>query len=139
MAKKDLNRFELIGNLGREPEMRYTPSGKPVTSFPVAVNNQYENANGETVKETLWVKAVTWGKQAENAHNFLKKGGKVYLAGRVQPVKIWTGQDGTPHADLELNVSEMQFLGGGNGSEAASGGHEEPEFTTGAPDKDIPF
>jgi single-strand DNA-binding protein len=138
MAKKDLNRFELIGNLGRDPEMRYVPSGKPVTSFSVAVNNQYTGANGETVKETLWVKAVTWGKQAEAANQYLKKGSKVYLAGRVQPIKIWNGQDGAPHADLELNVSEMQFLGGGNG-ETASGGHEEPEFTTGAPEEDIPF
>jgi single-strand DNA-binding protein len=134
MAKKDHNKASFIGNLGRDPEMRYTPSGKPVTNFSVAVNNQYPGADGETVKETLWVKAVTWGATAEAANKYLKKGMQVYIEGRIQPIKIWTGTDGEPRADLELTVSEMQFLSHKDGN-----GGSAPEIP-GAPDpEDIPF
>jgi single-strand DNA-binding protein len=133
MAKKDHNKASFIGNLGCDPEMRYTPSGKPVTSFSVAVNNLYAGADGKTVKETLWVKAVTWGKQAEVANQYLKKGNQVYIEGRIQPIRIWTGTDGEPRADLELTVSEMQFLSHKDGS-----GDNIPEIPA-APEEDIPF
>lgn len=133
MAKKDHNKASFIGNLGRDPEMRYTPSGKPVTNFSVAVNNQFTGADGQPVKETLWVKAVTWGATAEAANKYLKKGMQVYIEGRIQPIKIWTGTDGEPRADLELTVSEMQFLSHKDGS-----GGSAPEIP-GAPEEDIPF
>jgi single-strand DNA-binding protein len=134
MAKKDHNKASFIGNLGRDPEMRYTPSGKPVTNFSVAVNNQYAGADGQVVKETLWVKAVTWGATAEAANKYLKKGMQVYIEGRINPIKIWTGTDGEPRADLELTVSEMQFLSHNDGSSGSA-----PEIP-GAPDpEDIPF
>ena len=135
MAKKDHNKASFIGNLGRDPEMRYTPSGKPVTNFSVAVNNQFTGADGQVVKETLWVKAVTWGKQAEAANEYLKKGMQVYIEGRVQPIKIWTGTDGEPHADLELSVSEMQFLSRNSKDGVSASAPEIP----GAPEDDIPF
>jgi single-strand DNA-binding protein len=133
MAKKDHNKASFIGNLGRDPEMRYTPSGKPFTSFSVAVNNQYPGADGKTVKETLWVKAVIWNKQAEVANQYLNKGQQVYIEGRIQPIRIWTGADGEPRADLELTVSEMQFLSHKDGSSDSV-----PEIPA-APEEDIPF
>jgi single-strand DNA-binding protein len=114
--------------------MRFTPAGKAVANFSVAVNNQYTGADGQVVKETLWVKAVTWGNQAEVTNKYLKKGMQVYIEGRINPIKIWAGQDGESRADLELTVSEVQFLshkdGDGNGS--------APEIPADSED-DLPF
>jgi single-strand DNA-binding protein len=98
----------LVGNVGRDPEMRYTPSGQPVTSFSVATNRQYTNNNGETIKETIWFRITTWGKQAEVCNQYLRKGSKVLVEGRLTPDKdtggprIWTKQDGTPGASFEV-------------------------------------
>ena len=134
MSKRDHNKASFIGNLGRDPEMRFTPAGKAVANFSVAVNNQYTGADGQVVKETLWVKAVTWGNQAEVTNKYLKKGMQVYIEGRINPIKIWAGQDGESRADLELTVSEVQFLshkdGDGNGS--------APEIPADSED-DLPF
>ena len=94
----------LVGNLGKDPEMRYTPSGKQVTSFSVATSHQYTNNNGETVKETVWFRVSVWNKQAEVCNQYLKKGSKVLVEGRLtsDPAtggpKVWTGQDGAPRA-----------------------------------------
>ena len=125
-------KLSFIGNLGRDPEMRYTPDGKPVTSFSVAVNNQFASAVGETVKETVWIKASAWGKLAEVTNQYLKKGSKVYVEGRIKPLRLWDGQDGEKHADIEVTIAEIEFLS------AAQGTPEGPQGADGD-DSDIPF
>jgi single-strand DNA-binding protein len=117
-------KVEAIGNLGRDPEMRYTPSGQPVTSFSIACNRSYNNQAGEKVTETTWLRVTAWGKQAEVCNQFLKKGRQVYVEGRlaIDPAtggpRIFTRQDGTPGTSYELTAENIQFLGGrGEGSE----------------------
>ena len=75
----------VVGNLGRDPEMRYTPSGQAVTSFSVATSRQYTSSNGQLVKETVWFRVSAWGKQAETCNQYLKKGSKVLVEGRLSP------------------------------------------------------
>jgi single-strand DNA-binding protein len=122
---KQYNKLGLVGHLGNDPEMRYTPSGTPVTSFNVATNDQYTNDQGEVVKITTWFRCSAWGKQAEVCNQFLRKGSKVLIEGRLVPDKstgrprLWTRQDGTMQADYELKIFEIHFLDGKNGSEPA--------------------
>ena len=106
----------LVGNLGRDPEMRYTPSGQAVTNFSVATNRQYTGSDGQVVKETIWFRISTWGKNAENCNQFLKRGSKVLVEGRLVPdastggPRIWNRQDGTPSASFEINAQMVRFL-----------------------------
>ena len=135
----------IVGNLGKDPEMRYTPSGQAVTSFSIAISRQYTAGNGEQVKETIWFRVSTWGKSAEACNEHLKKGSKVLVEGRITPDKttggprIWTKQDGTSGSSFEVTAQTVRFLGAkGEGSpmvEAAHelGGSELP------PEDDIPF
>jgi len=119
------NKTTFIGHLGTDPEMRYTPSGTPVTSFTVANNDQYTNDKGETIKTTTWFRCSAWGKRAEVCNQYLRKGSKVLIEGRLVPDKntgrprIWVRQDGTAAADYELKVLEIHFLDSRNGSESA--------------------
>ena len=91
----------IIGNLGRDPEMRYTPSGQAVTQFTVAVNRNYKDQQGERQEETEWFRVVVWGQQAEFAAEYLRKGDKVYVEGRIQ-TRQWEGQDGQKRYTTEL-------------------------------------
>ncbi len=106
----------IVGNLGRDPEMRYTPSGQPVTNFNVATNRQYTDSNGQQVKETIWFRVSTWGKQAETCNQYLKKGSKVLVEGRLVPdpatggPRIYKKQDGTTGSSFEINASTVRFL-----------------------------
>ena len=106
----------IIGNLGTEPEQRYTPSGQVVTSFSVAASNQYKNAQGETVKETTWFKVQAWGKLGDVCKQYLSKGKKVYIEGKLVPdkttggPKLWTKSDGTSAASFDVNATEVKFL-----------------------------
>ncbi|MFM8321931.1 MAG: single-stranded DNA-binding protein [Chloroflexota bacterium] len=106
----------IVGNLGRDPEMRYTPSGQAVTSFNVATNRQYTGSDGNQVKEVTWFRISVWGKQAETCSQYLKKGSKVLIEGRLtgDPVtggpKIWTRQDGTPGASFDVTANSVRFL-----------------------------
>jgi single-strand DNA-binding protein len=115
-----------VGNLGREPEMRYTPSGQPVTSFSVATSRSYTNPNGERVDETTWFKVTVWGKQAETCNQYLHKGSKVLVEGRLTPdpksggPKIWQRQDGSSGASFDVTANTVRFLstrGDGSGGE----------------------
>ena len=99
-----LNRCEIIGNLGKEPEMSFTPDGKPATKFSVAVNMDYKDT-----KHTEWFNVVTWGKQAENCNQYLNKGSKVYVAGRLK-TSSWEGNDGNMRYKTELTATEVIFL-----------------------------
>lgn len=137
----------IVGNVGRDPEMRYLPSGQPVTSFSVASNRQYTGNNGERVKETIWFRVTTWGKQAENCNQYLKKGAKVLIEGRLTPDKetggprVWTTQEGQPRSSFEVNAVTVQFLssrGEGDGP-SSSGGEMGGGSFVGAPEEDIPF
>ena len=106
----------IVGNLGGDPEMRYTPSGQAVTRFSVATNRKYTTSNGESVKETTWFRVDVWGKQAETCNNFLKKGSRVLVEGRLNPDKETGGprayikQDGTAGAHYEVTAMTVRFL-----------------------------
>lgn len=107
---RGLNKVMIIGNLGRDPEMRYTPSGRPVTTFSVATNRQYTNAEGEKQTDTEWFNVVAWGKLAEICNQYLSKGRQVYVEGRLQ-TRRWEDSQGTRHTSVEIVAKEMIMLG----------------------------
>ena len=122
----NLNRVEIIGNCGKEPEMRFTPSGKPVTSFSVAVNSKF----GET-ESTEWFSIVAWNKLAETCNQYLQKGQQVFVEGRLQ-TRSWEGQDGEKKYRTEVIANKVLFLGQRKQTEAEGTMAElEPD--------DIPF
>jgi single-strand DNA-binding protein len=110
------HRFEIRGNVGKEPEMRFTPSGQAVCTFSVAVNEQYTNKAGEQIKQTMWVRVQTWGKSAENCNQYVKKGMLVECEGKLQfdPVtgspKLFERQDGSNGVSFEMNAYRIDFL-----------------------------
>ncbi|HSS19366.1 MAG TPA: single-stranded DNA-binding protein [Pyrinomonadaceae bacterium] len=137
------NKVILVGNLGRDPELRYTPQGTPVCSFSMATNERRKDKTGEMQDQTTWFRVTLWGRQAETASQYLTKGRPVYIEGRLR-VEEWTDRDGKPRHTLEVTATDMQFIGGGRGGEeapmeraatAASGPSEQPEMS----DDDIPF
>ena len=135
----------LVGNLGRDPEMRYTPSGQAVTNLSVATNRTYTDSSGSPVKETVWFRVSVWGKQAESCHQYLRKGRPVLIEGRLVPddngnPRIWNRQDGTPAASFEVNAQTVRFLGGREeaGAAAADEGDLGPSAAPGTEDE-IPF
>ncbi|HZU76937.1 MAG TPA: single-stranded DNA-binding protein [Dehalococcoidia bacterium] len=104
-----LNKVMIIGNLGKDPEMRFTANGSAVTNFSVAVSRQYQGADGERREETEWFNVVAWNKLAEQCNQFLQKGRRVYVEGRLQ-TRSWDGQDGQKRYRTEVVASEVQFL-----------------------------
>ncbi len=104
-----LNKIMIIGNLGGEPEMRFTPKGNPVTSFSVATNRAYTTAEGERKEETEWFRVVALGKLAEQCNQFLTKGRLVYAEGRLR-THAWEGQDGQKHSRTEVIANRVVFL-----------------------------
>ena len=125
-----LSKVILIGNLGSDPEMRYTPDGKAVTSFRMATNRRYTTLAGETREETDWFRITVWGKQAESCNQFLTKGRQVYVEGRLH-ARNWEGQDGQTRTNLEVTADRVLFLGG----KALAALPEEGELEPG----DLPF
>jgi len=135
------------GNLGRDPEMRYTSAGQAVTSFSVAVNDDYTNNNGERIKRTIWIRVSAWGKQAESCNQYLKKGSKALVEGRLTAdaatggPRIWTGKEGSPRASFEVSAQTVRFLSsrseteGGLGSAPTADEGMAPAVDEG----DIPF
>ena len=104
-----LNKMMVIGNLGSEPELRFTPGGRPVTSFRVATNWRYVTAEGERKEETEWFTIVAWGKLAEQCNQFLTKGRLVYAEGRLR-MHTWEGQDGQKYFRNEIVANRVSFL-----------------------------
>ena len=104
-----LNKVMIIGNLGSEPEMRFTPNGNPVTSFRVATNRVYTTPAGERKEETEWFTVVAWGKLAEQCNQFLTKGRLVYAEGRLR-TRTWESQDGQKHSRPEIIANRVVFL-----------------------------
>ena len=135
------NKVILVGNLGRDPELRYTPQGTPVCSFTMATNERRKDKTGEMQDQTTWFRVTLWGRQAETASQYLTKGRPVYIEGRLR-VEEWTDRDGKPRHTLEVNATDMQFIGGGRGDEAAFArpAASEPALEHAEPsDDDIPF
>ncbi len=132
-----VNRITIIGNLGNEPEMRFTPSGRPVTSFRVATNWRYTTPEGERKEETEWFSVVAWGRLAEQCNQFLTKGRLVYVEGRLR-LRTWDGQDGQRRARNEIVADRVKFLDRQAAVIAAENKPEESETGEIEPD-DIPF
>ena len=104
-----LNKIMLIGNVGTEPEMRFTPNGNPVTSFRMATNWIVPGQEGDRKQETEWFSIVTWDKLAENCNQFLTKGQRVYAEGRLR-TRVWDGQDGQRRTTVEVVARQVLFL-----------------------------
>ncbi len=109
----------IIGNLGSDPEMRYAPSGKAVTSFSVATSNKWTGADGSKQEKTTWWRVSVWDKQAEVAEKYLKKGKQVMVKGRVE-ARAFTDKAGEVRASLELTADTIKFLGSANGETTAT-------------------
>lgn len=147
------NKIIVVGNLGRDPELRYTPQGTAVCDFSVATSEKKRDKSGEMQDVTTWFKVTTWNKQAEVASKYLSKGKPVYIEGRLR-LEEYTDRDGKTRFSLEVNATDIQFLGGGGGQErgdetrAGSGGQsdssendfaDEPGNRSMPSDDDIPF
>mgnify|MGYP001558912092 CR=1 FL=1 len=104
-----LNKIILIGNLGTDPEMRYTPNGNPVTSFRLATTRNYSTAEGERRQETEWFTIVAWNNLAEQCNQYLTKGRQAYVEGRLR-TRTWEGRDGQTRFDLEVTANTVLFL-----------------------------
>jgi len=124
------NKITIIGNLGRDPELRYTPQGTAVCDFSVAVNDRKRDKAGEWQDVTTWFKITFWGKQAENASKYLTKGRQVYIEGRLQ-VEEWTDRDGNNRHTLAVQGADIQFLGGdGRGEGNEQGSQAESSYSS---------
>ena len=106
-----LNKMMVIGNLGRDPEMRYTPSGQAVTNFSIATNRRYTTAEGEAREETEWFRVSVWGRQAESCNQYLSKGSKVYVEGRLRS-RSYETRDGETRFENEIFANDVRFLSG---------------------------
>jgi len=148
-----VNKVFLVGRLGRDPETRYTGGGSAVANFSVATDETYKDRNGERQKRTEWHKIVVWGKQAEIAQQYLKKGSLVFIEGRIQS-REWQDKEGQKRTSFEIVANNFRMLGGrGEGGSGGGGGRstedydqsgpsEEPLGGQGGPeisDEDIPF
>ena len=137
-----LNKMMVIGNLGADPEMRYTANGHAVTEFRVAANRRYTTRDGEQRDETEWFRVVTWNNLAEICSQYLSKGRQVYVEGRMQ-TRSWEGQDGNTRYTTEIIAEEVKFLGGGRNGDNA--GTDMPPVDAGEPqapvieEDDLPF
>ena len=123
----------LIGNLGNDPEMRYTPSGVAVASFSLAVNKSWTTEGGEKQDRTTWFRVTCWRKQAEIVSQYLGKGKQVMVVGEVEEARAFTDKSGNQRASLEVTATTVRFLSGG--AAGAAGNGQEPA----ADDENIPF
>ena len=135
-----VNKVILIGNLGADPEVRYTPSGKAVANFRIATSEQWTNKDGEKEERTEWHRIVAWGRLGEICGEYLHKGRQVYVEGRLQ-TRAWEDRDGNKKYTTEVVAQTMQMLGaGGKEGKADSADERFPmEEPVTVPDDDIPF
>lgn len=128
-----MNKITLIGNLGRDPEMSYTPNGVAVTKFSIAVNRRMKTASGEKKQETDWYNITAWRQQAETCNTYLRKGNKVYIEGEIVP-RRYTDKAGIERIALDVTLSQVEFLTpkenthGGNGDDDALGELDDHPF-----------
>jgi single-strand DNA-binding protein len=131
-----LNKMMVIGNLGTDPEMRYTPNGNAVTSFRIAVSRSYTPKGGERRQETEWFRVVAWNQQAESCNQFLQKGKRVYVEGRLKS-DTWEGRDGQTRFTNEIIADRVLFLD--RQPVVTVPGDEAYGENTGVGDEDLPF
>ena len=132
-----VNRAILIGNLGRDPDLRYTPSGQPVAKFPIATSERWKDKDGQLQQRTDWHNIVAWGRQAEVCKEYLKKGSPIYIEGRIQS-RSYEDKDGNRKYITEIVANRIQMLG--RKEEGPSGEETPPEpETEEAEGDDIPF
>lgn len=122
------NKIIAIGNLGRDPELRYTPQGDAVCDFSIAVNDRKRDKSGEYQDLTTWFKVTLWRKLAENASKYLTKGRSVYVEGRLQ-VEEWTDRDGKTRQTLVIQGTDIHFIGDSRGDETSSASANDNEFS----------
>jgi len=138
---RGLNKVQIIGHLGKEPEMRYTPSGKPVTTFTVAVSRSWNTGDGERHSETEWFNVVAWGNLAEICNTYLTKGQQVYVEGRLQ-TRRWEDKEGNKHSSVEVVANEMMMLGerrDHNNSQSTSDSAPEGNHPSAQEEDEFPF
>ena len=140
---RGLNKVMVIGHLGRDPEMRYTPSGRPVTTFSVAVSRSWNTADGERRTETEWFNIVAWGNLAEICKQYLHKGQQVYIEGRLQ-TRRWEDNEGQKRTSVEVVANEMMMLGdrrdnSGGQSQDNDSSQEENDSEPLADEDEFPF
>src|ERR1043166_3289346 len=129
------NKITVVGNLGRDPELRYTPQGIAVCSFTMATNEKRRDKSGEIQDITTWFKVTLWRNQAENAAKYLTKGSPVYIEGRLR-IEEWTDRDNNNRYTLDVQATDMQFIGSRADSMGGGdyhGGHDEHETHSGPP------
>lgn len=134
---RGLNKVMIIGHLGRDPEMRYTPSGRPVTTFTVATSRSWNTVDGERHTETEWFNVVAWGNLAEICKQYLIKGQQVYIEGRLQ-TRRWDDKEGNKHSSVEIVANEMMMLGDRRDSNHQASEQEAPEDSSAGEDE-FPF
>ncbi|MFN7926366.1 MAG: single-stranded DNA-binding protein [Blastocatellia bacterium] len=148
------NKITIVGYLGRDPVLRYTPSGQAVCDFSIATSERRSgNAGGEAPEITTWFKVTLWGKQAENANQYLSKGKQVYVEGRLRQTE-YTDREGMKRTSLEVTATDLQFISARGGDESGGGSSNNPPHRSAAPprqsaadqhddrqpsDDDIPF
>jgi single-strand DNA-binding protein len=142
-------RLIIVGNLGNDPEMRYTPSGQAVTNLSVATNRKWTGNDGQTHEETVWFRVSVWGKQAEICNQYLGKGQRVLCEGRLTVdresggPRVWQGQDGKWRASYEMSADTVRFLGtrgeGGNNNYGAGPETSPVSNDPGIMEDEIPF
>lgn len=138
-----VNKAILIGNLGADPELRYTPGGQAVASFRIATTERFKNKDGETQENTEWHNIVCWGRQAEIANEYLKKGRSVYIEGRIQ-YRNYEDKDGIKRYRTDIVARQIQFIGSRAAAEQPAQPSGEPSSASSEPempadDDDLPF
>ena len=133
----------IVGNLGRDPEMRYTPDGTPVTTFSVATNRRWTGSDGQQQEETVWFRVTAWRRMAEVCNQYLQKGRQVLIEGQLKPdenggPRVWTGNDGVARASYEVTALTVKFIGG-RGEGPAAGGPGALDEPPVEPEEEIPF
>lgn len=128
----------IVGHLGRDPEMRFTTSGVPVTSFTVATNRRWTDQNGQLQERTTWYRVTAWRKLGELCNQYLTKGRMVLVEGDVE-ASAWMSQDGQPRASLELTARNVRFLGGRDMVEPVISRMEDDQEAPAIDDEEIPF
>jgi single-strand DNA-binding protein len=141
-----VNKAILVGNLGRDAEMRFTSGGTPVATVSLATTEKFTDREGQKREDTQWHRIVIWGKTAQSLHEYLTKGKQIYVEGRIQ-TREWTDKEGKPAKTTEIRADRIVLLGGGGGGERGPR-RERPADTVDAPDitpidaphdDDIPF
>lgn len=132
-------KITLVGNLGRDPEMRYTPDGTPVTNLNVAVNRKWTDSDGEKHERTTWFRVTAWRRLAETCNQYLAKGRLVMVVGEMQEPKVWQGQDGEWHSSLNVTARMVKFLGGRGDAPPTATAANSKATTDAVDEEEIPF